>query len=97
MYAHGAKKAGLGYRVKEVPQHRTWQGRMMQEANLFLFGPSSAAMRNLCRVHDNPGGYLRVQSNTHFRLTLIWAVQMKEGSNSLLTASVHLYQQVKLS
>ena len=97
MYAYHAKKAVVGYQVKEAPRHRTWQGRMMQEANLFLFGPSSAVMRNLCRAHGNPGGYLRVQSNTHCRLTLIWAVQMKEGSNNPLTWSFRLYQQVKVS
>ena len=97
MYAYDAKEAGEGCQVKEVPRPRTWQGRMMQEASLFLFGPSSAAMRNLCRAHDNPVGYLRVQSNTHCRLTLIWAAQMKEGNNSPLIRSFRLYQQVKVS
>ena len=96
MHAYDAKEAEVGCQVKEVRPHRTWQGRMRQEANLFLFGPSSAAMRNLCHVHGNPGGNLRVLSNTHCLLTLIWVVQMMEGNNSPLTRSLRLYQQVKV-
>ena len=70
---------------------------MTQEANLFLFGLSSAVMRNLCRAHDNPGEFLRAQSNTRCQLTLIWAVQMKAVNNSPLTRSFRLYLLVKVN